>query len=272
LLIAGAWLATQTSQPAVFAIASLGLAALVGRVILRHGLWHYEPWDRRAAGDVLRKMAVMGSWAITGSGIHWLLIQGYSYLVAGMLDVRHVAALAATRLVLVPVFVLSNGVSMLLFPITCRWVQERGFPAAARRLLLMVAGLLALALCYMAAMWLMRDWIFSVVLKKNFAQRDVLLLLWSAVFLVTLCRDQLATLPAARERFRDMTLLTGTSAVVWLIASYLAVNRFGVPGAIAGMLVGELTNIFGIVYMFAQETRRAGPSPAPAEDLDSYGL
>jgi hypothetical protein len=38
------------------------------------------------------------------------------------------------------------------------------------------------------------------------------------------------------------------------------------------MLVGELTNIFGFVYMIAQETRRAGPSPAPAEDLDSYGL
>src|SRR4029077_8368119 len=116
-----------------------------------------------------------------GAGIPWLLIQGYSYLVAGVLDVGHVAALAATRLVLMPVFVLSGGVSMLLFPLTSRWVHESGVRAGTRRLVLLVAALAALALCYMGVMWLLRDWIFSVILKKHFEQRDLLLLLWSAV-------------------------------------------------------------------------------------------
>jgi O-antigen/teichoic acid export membrane protein len=205
---------------------------------------------------VLKSLARAGAWAVVGSGIHWLLIYGYSYLVAGVLDVRDVAAIAATRLSLMPVFVLSGGVSMLLFPITSRWVRDLGAPLAARRLSLLVAGLGAAALLYMGAMWLVRDWIFSAVLKKDFAQRDPLLIVWSAVFLVTLCRDQLATLPASRGRFRNMTLVTGLSAVVWLVASYLAMLRYGPVGAVAGILAGELVNISGIIFMIFKETRR----------------
>jgi O-antigen/teichoic acid export membrane protein len=211
---------------------------------------------------VVRKIAAAGTWAIIGSGIHWLLIQGYSYLVAGVLDVRSIAAIAATRLTLVPVFVLSGGVSMLLFPITSRWVHELGAPAAARRLSLLVAGLAGAALLYMAAMWFMRDWIFAVILKKEFAQRDQLLLLWSAVFLVTLCRDQLATLPASRARFRDMTLMTGASAVVWLLSSYVAMLHFGPVGAVLGILIGEVVNIIGILAMVFREVRQPGVATA----------
>jgi O-antigen/teichoic acid export membrane protein len=108
----------------------------------------------------------------------------------------------------------------------------------------------------MFAMWMARDWIFAVLLKKDFAQRDVLLLMWSAVFLVTLCRDQLATLPASRGRFRDMTLVTCFSALVWLLASYAAMTKFGPVGAVAGMLIGELVNITGIIVMIFKESRQ----------------
>jgi len=256
VLVAGAFVATLTPQPALVAMTAVVLAGLIGRTILRRGLWSHEPWNSRSTEQVVRKIAALGAWAVTGSGIHWLLIQGYSYLVAGVLDVRNVAAIAATRLTLMPVFVLSGGVSMLLFPMTSRWVHDLGAATAARRLVLLVGALAIAALCYMTTMWVLRDWIFAVILKKEFVQRDSLLLLWSAVFLVTLCRDQLATLPAARERFRDMTLLTGASAVVWLVTSYLSMVRFGASGAVVGILAGELVNIAAIIVMIVQETRQ----------------
>jgi O-antigen/teichoic acid export membrane protein len=255
LLIAGVFVATLTPQPALVAVAGLGFAALLGSSVIRRGLWKFEPWNRESAETVFRGMATLGTWAILGSGIHWMLIQGYSYLVAGVLNVTDVAAIAATRLTLVPVFVLSGGVSMLLFPITSRWVHDLGASTAARRLALLVAVLCLAALLYMVAMWMARDWIFAVLLKKSFEQRDALLLTWSAVFMVTLCRDQLATLPAARGRFRDMTLVTGFSAGVWLLASYAAMMKFGPVGAVAGMLVGETVNVIGIVVMILKESR-----------------
>ena len=109
----------------------------------------------------------------------------------------------------------------------------------------------------------MRYWIFTVLLKKSFTHRDPLLLLWSAVFLVTLCRDQLATLPAARARFRDMTLMTGASAVVWLVTSYWAMLHYGPAGAVMGILAGEFLNICGIVALIFQETREVAAIRAP---------
>lgn len=255
MLIAGAFLATLTSQTAFVAMIAVGAANLTGFLLLRRSLWRYEPWDTHTTEHIVGKIAAAGAWAILGSGIHWLLIQGYSYLVAGVLNISDVASIAATRLTLMPVFVLSGGVSMLLFPMTSRWVHELGARAAGRRLLQLVGALGAAALLYMIAMWLMRDWLFAVVLKKHFAQRDSLLLLWSAVFLVTLCRDQLATLPAARARFRDMTLMTGASAIVWLLTSYVAMVHYGPSGAVMGILAGEFTNICGIVVLVFRETR-----------------
>jgi O-antigen/teichoic acid export membrane protein len=262
VLISGAFVATLTARTALVAVAGVGLANLMGFLLLRRALWRYEPWDTHTTEHIMGKIAAAGAWAIVGSGIHWLLIQGYSYLVAGVLNISDVASIAATRLTLMPVFVLSGGVSMLLFPMTSRWVHELGTRAASRRLLLLVAALGAAALIYMATMWLLRDWIFTVILKKNFTQRDPLLLLWSAVFLVTLCRDQLATLPASRARFRDMTLMTGVSAIFWLLTSYLAMVRYGPSGAVMGILVGEFINICGIVFMIFKDTRERAVIPA----------
>jgi O-antigen/teichoic acid export membrane protein len=262
LLIGGALVAPLNPQAALIAVAGAALAHLAGMVLLRRSLWLYEPWDRTNTEHVMGKIAAAGAWAIVGSGIHWLLIQGYSYLTAAFLNISDVASIAATRLTLMPVFVLSGGVSMLLFPMTSRWIREVGTRVASRRLMALVAALGAAALLYMATMWLLRDWIFTVVLKKSFAHRDSLLLLWSAVFLVTLCRDQLATFPASRARFRDMTLITGASAVVWLIISYVAMLRYGPSGAVMGILAGEFLNICGIVVLIVQETRERRPVPA----------
>jgi len=36
-----------------------------------------------------------------------------------------------------------------------------------------------------------------------------------------------------------MTLMTGVSAVVWLLTSYLAMVRYGPSGAVMGILAGE---------------------------------
>jgi hypothetical protein len=52
-----------------------------------------------------------------------------------------------------------------------------------------------------------------------------------------------------------MTLVTCFSAGVWLVASYSAMIKFGPVGAVAGMLIGELVNVIGIVVMIFKESR-----------------
>jgi O-antigen/teichoic acid export membrane protein len=89
--------------------------------------------------------------------------------------------------------------------------------------------------------------LFEVVLKKNLAQRDALLLLWAAVFLLMVVRDQLVYLLAAQGRFKTMTLLTLVSAAMSLSVSYCAMPRFGVVGALMGLLMGEMISLSGVI-------------------------
>jgi O-antigen/teichoic acid export membrane protein len=96
------------------------------------------------------------------------------------------------------------------------------------------------------ALWAGRDWLFTHVLHRQFAQRDALLLLWGAIVLVTAVRDQLACLLAAQGRFRALTLLTLVCALTALLLGQLALLQVGVTGALLGMLAGETLSLVGV--------------------------
>lgn len=262
LLVAGVFAATLTPEPAVAAVVTLGLAAVASGILLARTLHRCEPWNRDGARGILREIAPLAAWSTAGAAIHWTFSQGYIYLVAGTLDVAAVAALAATRLLMMPVNLLSAGIGSLMLPLAAGWLQRHGVALLWRRLCLLAAGLAAATLCYFALLWLARDWIFAVILKRQFAQGDELLLLWAAVLLVMVVRVQLAYLLAAQGRFRALSLLTLGCAVASLAASYGGMLRLGVAGALVGMLVGELINAIGIVVLSLRTAQH--PLVAPA--------
>ncbi len=161
-----------------------------------------------------------------------------------------------------PLNLISAGLSTQLFPIAADWVHHLGVRAALRRLALVSIALVVLACGYFSLVWILRDWIFADLLHKEFPQRDALLLLWGAAFVLMLVRDQLVKLLAARERFPALASITMGSTVLSLAGGYVAILRFGETGAVAGVLLGELTNIVGIVVLTFRELRRAAPAPA----------
>jgi O-antigen/teichoic acid export membrane protein len=107
----------------------------------------------------------------------------------------------------------------------------------------------------------MRDFIFTTLLHKRFAQRDTLLLLWSGTAILMVFRDQILYLLLARGRYRSLTLLTLISAVVSLVVSYVMMLRIGVAGAPVGVLSGEAVNVTGLLLMSLTEVRRADREP-----------
>jgi O-antigen/teichoic acid export membrane protein len=134
-----------------------------------------------------------------------------------------------------------------MLPLASTWLNRHGPGLLFRRLVLFALGLATVTAAYFAVLWFFRDWLFVVVLKKNLAQRDALLMLWAAVFLLMVVRDQLVYLLAAQGRFRTMTLLTLVSAVMSLSLSYWAMPRFGVVGALMGLLMGEMISLSGVI-------------------------
>jgi O-antigen/teichoic acid export membrane protein len=257
LLLGGAFLATRTATPAVAAALALTVAAAAGGWLFARVLRRREGWNPHSAPGIIKSLAPMGTWALIGAAIHWTFSQGYVYLVAGTLDVTAVATLAATRLLMMPVNLMSSGIGSMTFPIVTNWLQYHPVRSVFHRLCMVAGAIACLAIVYFAVMWFLRDWIFAHVIKGVFPQRDTLLLLWSAVFLFMAVRDQMLYLPAAKGHFRIMAGLTLATAVLSLVISYVGMRFFGVVGALIGILAGEAFNILGFVALSLIEVRRA---------------
>ena len=256
MLIAGAFVATRTSAPAAAAAGVLAFAGACGGALLAGSLWRHESWNVRGGQGVLREIGVLGAWAAAGSAIHWTFTQGYSYLVAVTLDVAAVAGIAATRLMLMPVVLFSIGISTLMMPTASLWLQRHGLRGLLRRLAVLSCGMALATICYAALLWVCRDWIFAHVLKRDFPQRDTLLLLWSATFLSIVVRDQLIFLLIAQSRFRLLAGLTLACAVFGLLVSYFALRNLGAVGAPLGVLAGEVLHVLGVLVLARREIVR----------------
>lgn len=256
ILIGGAAVAVRTAAPAITMVAFLCLAALCGAYALARLLRARQPWNLRGAPGILRKIARIGAWTAAGGVIHWSFSQGYNYLVVGTLDVAAVAAAASTRLVMMPVNLLSTGVSSLMLPTASAWVVEHGPESTFRRVTLAALGITGAAMLYLSIVWVARDLIFSTILHKHFAQLDLLLVLWSVTSIVMVFRDQVLYFLLARARYRSLTLLTLLCAIVSLLTSYWALLRIGVAGAPVGVLTGEVLNVAGLLGMSVYELKR----------------
>jgi O-antigen/teichoic acid export membrane protein len=255
LLVLGVYLAIRSPLPAAAAIFVMSVAAAVSGMLLARVLWRHEPWNVRGAVGILRDVAPLAAWSTAGAATHWAFSQGYMYLAAGTLDVTAVAAIAATRLMLMPVNLLSSGIGTLMLPLTAGWLHNHSSGYALRRLCVFAGGLACILFCYFAVLWVARDWVFSTVLQKQFEHRDELLLLWGLAFLPMVVRDQLLYLLVARQRFHQLTSLAFS-----LTAGYLGMRQFGVVGAPLGVLVGELITFAGIVVL---SLRQLGAGQAP---------
>ncbi|WJJ94312.1 hypothetical protein [Neopusillimonas aromaticivorans] len=114
-LIAGGLIATQFTVAATIAILATALSALAGGRLLSH--WMRNLIDTRAAPGRLMTIAPIGLWAASGAGVYWLLNQGYSFVTAFTLDVAAVGALAAARLLMMPVNLVCTGIQKQITPL-----------------------------------------------------------------------------------------------------------------------------------------------------------
>jgi len=252
-LILGAAVATLLPHAATFAVMTLGLAALATSLLLMRALCRIQPWNPNGAHGILKEIAPLALWSTAGALTHWSFSQGYSFLVASKLDVPAVAAIGAIRLLMMPINLISTGIGSLMLPLASRWLHDQGMAVAFKRLCLFAVGLACGALVYFGVLWLIRDWIFSVILKKQFAQRDLLLLLWAAASILMVIRDQLVFIPVMRRRFKTTTMLTAICAICALTISYIGIIKFGVVGALAGVVCGEMLNVATLIVLSLRE-------------------
>ena len=265
----GAFAASLTPQAALGAVLAMGAAALLCGRLYSRLIHRQDPWDDHGAPGLLREIAPLAAWATAGAAIHWTFSQGYIYLVAGTLGVTAVAAISATRLLMMPINLLSVGIGSSMMPLAARWLHQQGAQLLFRRLCLAALGMALTTLGYFAVLWLLRDWIFVTVLKKQFEDRDALLLLWGAILITTVVRDQFSYYLVARGRFKVLAANTLGSALLSLSCSYLAMLHFGTRGALFGMLAGEAINLLGVISMTLTDPAMRQAAPTPTAEKES---
>jgi O-antigen/teichoic acid export membrane protein len=127
--------------------------------------------------------------------------------------------------------------------------------------LVFALGMSCVSIAYVATMWLMRDWIFLHILKRDYPQRDLLLGIWSLVFFCTVIRDQVIFLQLAKGQFKRLAGLTFFCAVLGLSVTFLAIGRFGAAGGLLGLLAGEIAHVVGVMLLTVHDMRGAVSRP-----------
>lgn len=254
VLLAGCALAVRTPVAAAGALLAGTMAALACASVLRRVL--ANDIERGAAPGRLCEIARMGFWAASGGVIYWLFNQGYNFLTAATLDLAAVAALAASRLTLMPINLLLAGMQKQLTPLASDWMHGMGARRTLRRLMLFSLALALFTLLYGAVIWLLRDWIFLDLMRKDFPQRDLLLVLWIGLFVLMVIREPIMMVPLLRQRFRALSAATLVCALIALAISYVGMLQLGPVGAVIGILTGEACYGLAVIVMAWREVRR----------------
>lgn len=241
---------------AVWALCALGLASFAGERTARRFLGPLRKARIEGQPGAWAQMRGYGIWATVGSVIYWVQSQSFNYALAARLSAATVGHVNASRLMLMPVFLISTGVSSLLLPSAAGWLHHDGLPKLLRRLTQLVAILLLVDLCYLGVLWMMRDWITVHVMKKVIPDRDLLVLLWATHALLGMTREMYQSALLALGRFRASAWLSAVAALAALGVMWWAVSALGAPGAIAGTATGELVFLLGMAGLLVQSYRQ----------------
>lgn len=242
LLACSQWL--PPAPTAVFGIAiAYFLAALVSSRAI-YGDLRGEPAADPAVWARIRPLAI---WSTLGAAVYWISNQGYNSLLAAMLDIEAVAAVNATRLLLMPVYVLTMGVRSLLVPMSARWLNDHGRRFLLKRLGLIGLLLLAADVIYLAALWVLHDWIIVEVLRTEIPERGALLLLWAVLALLYLPGEIYLAAVVAMGGFRELAWLSMVSAGAVMLVMIVAIPRLGMVGALWGLIAGAIITLAGVV-------------------------
>ena len=242
-------------HPVPWVLLGLAVAAALGSRPLLRSLLSNPGFGGETDPKAWAQIIPLGTWAAAGAGVFWLFSQGYNLLLAASLDVTAVAAVAATRLLMMPVNLLATSLNGLLLPMASVWQRQGGLPLMLKRLLPVVAATVALALLYCGLLWVLRGLAASQLLGKQIAGYDSLLALWMLCGALSLLRNLMQTLLLVQKRFRFMAGLSLAGALVSFAVMLPGLASHGAAAAVLGLVCGEAFYLLAVLLAIGWQLR-----------------
>ncbi len=250
---AAAWALSGMAAGSALALA-LGWRRLLNRndahwPVVRHAL--AEAWP-------------MGRWSLAGGLLAWAYLNGFYYLVSLLASLKTVALLGASRMLVMPVNLLVTGTAQQLLPMTRNWLNLHGIRGTCVRLSIASAALAALAAGYLGLLWWLREPVIVGLLGQPLASMEPVLLAWGATYVLFTIRSAWMLLLQAQGRFDALTRLVAVAAPISLATVFLLVPAHGALGAVSGVLLAELIELTGIIWLLARAPDKAASPAAEA--------
>jgi len=182
---------------------------------------------------------VHGRWALGGVALTWLQSQTYTYVLVFFLGPVGIGQANAGRIFISPFNFILTSINKVAIP---RLVEFRDSNRVKmfRISFLLTAGLLVLTTLYSAALLANMDYVSNLVLGRHDATITSVVWVWCLMLVVQMARSCGGVLLQVQRKFRLLMLANIPSVIVTIAMSVILIARFGVSGAILGLLGGEL--------------------------------
>lgn len=242
---------TVSPSPALYTIIAMGaaglLAGIFGFVLFSRRIGWKFTWDISSLRITWRH----GKWALMGVCVTWLHNQGFLYLLTALEGIGEVASVSASKLLLMPITMMMAGIIPIIKPRGAAWLATGNKPKLLQITALLTGGVLLVAVVYSGILLFEQKRISGFLFNKEIAHMNSLLLLWGVVFITQIVRTSLSMLFQIFERFRTLFYIGTLAAISSLSIGYWTIHTFGTLGSLVGLIVGEMTYILcmGWVYL-----------------------
>lgn len=193
-------------------------------------------------------------WMVVGMILSWIVNNGYLFLLAYLVSKDSVAELNGTRVLIAPLFIIMGAWGKIFLPKGALMTKEKQHLNILNIMVKSTIGLLAVAVCYIASIYLVSDYLAVSLYNNKYDNVGMYISLWGGVILANIISTNLQNLISIFSRFKELFFLGFVNSSLFLGYSYYLISRFEAVGAVSSLIIAKI--ILSLQYGHYYYTKR----------------
>lgn len=255
---AGALVVVSGGITIVEAVGTLAIANVLaaGVMLWRLGIYRSppRPWQQAWAS-----VWPLARYALPGTVITWIFTYTFPYIASTAVSTAAAANLAATKLLVMPIGILSIAMTNLLQPKMAGWIAAGRLSDVTRTAILVALGATGLALLYLLLLFLTYGLIEQWVLGEDYSGLGAITLIWGLYAWLGLVRAVGLAVVLAGKQYQRMLRYNVIALLIYLPAVALGGYGLGQLGIVIGVVMAEAVIALLIWTDGLRSVRRSKP-------------
>lgn len=181
----------------------------------------------------------ISKWSLIGITVTHL--QGYSYLyvIGGLLNSNAVAEVSASRLLLLPVGLITNGWGNVIRPYGAKLREQNQLKKFFKNLVLAGVSFPMLILLISILLYFSSEFLLKNIFTKDYQTVFDYLFYWAVLFSVGFLRANASYGLQVVKRFKSLALFNGATMIITIILAFVLTIQFQIEGALMASIFGE---------------------------------